>query len=100
MRYIVEQGQTIGSRQKIVLSGCSRASRFTRLTSVPMAHTAPAGDSSTTLMIYSVEPFISAAATTSWLHSGCTTTRTPGKHSRATTIYSTQKHWWVEHQPY
>ena len=37
MRYIVEQGQTTGSRQNTVLSGFSCARRLTRLISVPTA---------------------------------------------------------------
>ena len=45
MRYIVLQGQTTGSRQKIVLSGFWSWSRFTRLISVPTAQTDPAGAS-------------------------------------------------------
>ena len=43
MRYIVEQGQTTESRQKMVLSGFSAASRLTMLISVPMAMTLPGG---------------------------------------------------------
>ena len=65
MRYMVEQGQTTESRQKTVLSGFSCAMRLTRLISVPTAHVVPLGASSMVLMIVSVEPFASAAWTTS-----------------------------------
>ena len=47
MRYMVEQGQTTGSRQKTTLSGFCLARRFTRLISVPTAHLLPEGDSLT-----------------------------------------------------
>ena len=45
MRYIVAHGQTTGSRQKIVLSGFSRARRETRLISVPTAQAVRRGPS-------------------------------------------------------
>ena len=41
MRYMVEQGQITGSRQKIVLSGISFCRRRTRLISVPTAQVDP-----------------------------------------------------------
>ena len=40
---MVEQGQTTGSRQKMVFSGISRANRLTRLISVPTAQIVPGG---------------------------------------------------------
>ena len=43
MRYIVEQGQITGSRQKMVCCGYSAASLCTRFTSVPIAKVLPAG---------------------------------------------------------
>jgi len=43
MRYMVEQGQVIESKQKTILSGLLIASRFTKLTSVPIPHL-PAGE--------------------------------------------------------
>src|SRR5262245_29471979 len=99
MRYIVEQGQITGSRQKIVLSGCSLARRETRLISVPTAQTDPGGDSAIRLTMYSVEPASSAASTTSCLHSGWTITRTPGWFSRAQSIWARENRAWTEHQP-
>ena len=43
MRNIVEQGQTSGSRERIVLSGVSSSSRFTKWISVPTPMTEPEG---------------------------------------------------------
>ena len=48
---IVEQGQTRGSSEKTVLSGCSAASRCTRWISVPIARVEPVGADSTALMM-------------------------------------------------
>ena len=45
IRYMVEQGQITGSRQKTCLSGFSFARRDTRLISVPTAQLLPAGAS-------------------------------------------------------
>ena len=78
MRYIVEHGQTTGSRQKTVRSGYSAASRLTMLTSVPIAMTSPGSDAATNRRILSVEPNASAASTTGIGASGCTITLTPG----------------------
>ena len=72
MRYIVEHGQTTGSRQKIVCCGYSAARRCTRLISVPMAKVEPAGAASMAFTMKSVEPAASAASTTAIGHSGCT----------------------------
>ena len=100
MRYIVEQGQTTGSRQKIVLSGCSFASRFTRLISVPTAQIVPAGDSRDHLddelgRAVHVGRLPPPRAGTPDARSRCT----PGYSRRACSICSTQKRWCVEHQP-
>ena len=46
MRFIVEQKQTVLSRNTIVLSGCRPARRLTRFSSVPTAQAEPAGASS------------------------------------------------------
>ncbi len=100
MRYMVEQGQTTGSRQKIVRSGRSSASRFTRLISVPIASTSPGFAASTCLRMYSVEPAPSAASTTAAGHSGCTITRTPGCAARACSIWATVKRLCTEQNPF
>ncbi len=78
MRNMVEHGQISGSSDWMVLSGCSAASRWTRWISVAMARAVPAGASSTALMMKSVDPTWSASSTTSWEHSGCTTTMPSG----------------------
>src|SRR5579875_851667 len=96
MRYIVEQGQTTGSRQKISCSGWAFASRCTRLISVPTAHLLPAGARSICSTIYSVEPNRSAASSTSRRHSGCTSTLISGYSARAFSICSTLKRMCVE----
>ena len=67
---MVEHGQTMESRQNTVLSGFCWAMRWTRLISVPIAHTLPGGDSSIVLSMNSVDPSRSAASTTSIRHSG------------------------------
>ena len=54
----------------------------------------------TTLMMYSVEPLQSARATTSRVHSGCTTTRTPGCCSRAASTCSGRKRPCTEQCPF
>ena len=66
----MEQGHTTVSRQNTVLSGFSAAIRFTRLISVPTAQEVPAGASEISFFMYSVDPFESAAVTTSLVHSG------------------------------
>lgn len=58
---------------------------------MPIAHLEPAGAASRALMMYSVEPTWSAAATTSCLHSGCTSTLTPGMRARTSLTDSTEK---------
>ena len=78
MRNMVEHGQTSGSSDTTVLSGCSSSSRFTRWISVPTPMTAPAGASSTARMMKSVDPTSSAISTTSWAHSGWMTTMPAG----------------------
>ena len=78
MRYIVEHGQTTGSKQNTVLSGYCAARRFTKLISVPTAMADPAGALAISLTMYAVEPVPSAASTTCIEHSGCTITLTPG----------------------
>ena len=70
MRYMVEHGHVIESRQKTTLSGFSLASRLTRLISVPTAHWLPGGASVIVFRMNSVEPSMSAACTTSMTHSG------------------------------
>ena len=75
---MVEQGQTTESRQKMVCSGCWLARRWTRLISVPMAKTEPAGAAAMALTMKSVEPEASAASTTSMGHSGWTMTLDAG----------------------
>src|SRR3990172_2986584 len=56
MRYMVEQGQTTGSRQNTSLSGFSLARRLTRLISVATAHCEPVGAAAMVLAMNSVEP--------------------------------------------
>src|SRR6266545_5569276 len=99
IRFIVEQKQTVRSRNATVLSGCSVARRWTRFSSVPTAHFEPGGDAWTTLMMRSVEPTSSALATTSWRHSGWTSTRTPGMRWRTRSTCSGRKRWWTEQWP-
>ncbi len=82
MRFIVEQKQTVRSRNMTFLSGWASASRFTRLSSVPSAHAEPGAAASSVWMMTSVDPTWSAAVTTSCLHSGWTSTLTPGTRSR------------------
>ena len=99
MRYIVEHGQTTGSRQKIVCCGYSAARRCTRLISVPMAKVEPAGAAWMAFTMKSVEPAASAASTTAIGHSGCTMTCTPGCSARAWAIWSTVKRRCTEQKP-
>ena len=100
MRYIVAHGQTTGSRQKTVLSGFSRASRETRLISVPTANFEPAGASVIVRVMNSVEPSMSAACTTSITHSGCTITVIPGCSRRAFSIWATENRRCTEQCPF
>ncbi len=100
MRYIVEQGQTTGSKQNTVLSGYCAARRFTRLISVPTAMADPAGALAISLTMYAVEPVPSAASTTCIEHSGCTITLTPGYALRARSTCSTVKRWCTEQKPF
>ena len=86
IRYIVQQGQLTGSKQKMVLSGLLMASRLTKLISVPTAHLEPGGASLIVFLINSVDPFMSAASTVSFGHSGCTNTVTSGYLLRADSI--------------
>ena len=62
---MVEQKQTVLSRNETSSCGFSRASRRTRFSSVPIAHDDPAGAAARVWMIFSVEPTWSAAETTS-----------------------------------
>jgi len=73
MRNMVEQGQISGSRETTVLSGCSSASRLTRWISVRCRGRSRRRGPDRRMM-KSVEPTSSASSTTSWAHSGCTTT--------------------------
>ncbi len=78
-RNIVEHRHPNWSSVSTVRSGAtSRASRLTRCTSVPMAHTEPGGLSRTVLRMNSVDPASSAACTTSHGVSGCTITLAVG----------------------
>ena len=54
---------------------------------MPIAHDEPGGAASTVLMMNSVEPTRSALVTTSWVHSGCTSTWTPGTRSRTSSTH-------------
>ena len=72
MRYMVEQGQVIESKQKTILSGLLIASRFTKLTSVPIPHLPPGEAISPCCRMNSVEPTLPAAWTVSIGHSGWT----------------------------
>ena len=78
IRNMVEHGHTRGSRETTVLSGVSSSSRLTRWISVPTPMTDPGGASATARMMKSVEPTWSATSTTSWEHSGWTTTMPVG----------------------
>src|SRR5437588_791560 len=100
MQNIVEHGQMRGSSENTVLFGCSAANRCTRWISVPMASVEPAGAASTALMMESVEPTWSASSTTSWAHSGWTTTWTPGCSARAASTCETRKRWCTEQWPF
>ena len=72
MRYMVAHMQTMGERNRMVLSGFSACKRLTRWSSVPIAQLEPAGARSIVWMMNSVEPTRSAESTTSIMHSGCT----------------------------
>ena len=72
MRYMVEQVQVIESTQKTVLSGLLIASRFTKLTSVPIPHLLPGEAKWPCSRMNSVEPTLPAASTVSIGHSGWT----------------------------
>src|SRR5262247_3421863 len=74
IRNIVAHWQTVDERKKTFLSVMSRLRRLTRLSSVPTAHTVPAGAAVTVLIMNSVEPARSALLTTSSWHSGWTIT--------------------------
>ena len=56
MRFIVEQKQTVFSRNTMFLSGWALRSRLTRLSSVPIAQDDPAGAASMVSMMNSVDP--------------------------------------------
>ena len=96
---MVEQKHTVRSRKTISLSGWAFASRRTRFSSVPIAHFEPGAAASSALMMYSVEPTMSAAVTTSCLHSGCTSTLTPGIRARTSFTESTEKRPCTEQWP-
>lgn len=64
-----------------------------------MAHLEPGSAASSALMMYSVEPTMSAAATTSCLHSGCTSTVTPGMRSRTSLTESSENRPCTEQWP-
>ena len=100
MRFMVEQKHTVLSRNTTVLSGWAFASRRTRFSSVPIAQALPAGAASRVEMMYSVEPTRSAACTTSWRHSGWTSTVTPGTRSRTSRTDSSVKRPCTEQWPF
>ena len=56
MRFIVAQKHTVSSKKTTFLSGNCVASRFTRFSSVPIAHDEPDGAASSMAMMYSVDP--------------------------------------------
>ena len=101
MRYIVEQGQTTGSRQKIVLSGCSLRQALDQVDLVPTAQIVPAGDSSIGLddelgrAVAGRRPATTSAGTPGGRDAARRDTR-----ARACSICSTVKRWWVEQQPF
>ena len=100
IRNMVEHGQTRGSSETTVLSGVSLSSRLTRWISVPTPITDPAGASATARMMKSVEPTRSAASTTSWEHSGWTTTMPSGCSARKASTWAGGKRWWTEQCPF
>ncbi len=97
---MVEHGQTRGSRETTVLSGVSSSSRLTRWISVPTPITEPGGASATARMMKSVEPTRSATSTTSWEHSGWTTTMPPGCSARKASTWAGGNRWWTEQCPF
>ena len=78
MRYMVEQGQTTESRQKILCCGILVGEPLHQVDLGADGEGAAGGSGGYGLVMKSVEPEASAASTTGMGHSGCTMTRTPG----------------------
>ena len=82
-------------------SGCASASRCTRLSSVPIAHDEPGGRG-----LDGLDDELGRArpgrpwCTTSWVHSGCTSTWTPGTRSRTSSTHCAENRPCTEQCPF